>query len=132
MRRSLWMLAIALGLIAAWSIGRLQAQGDKVTFADPNHATFTELPSAGRAGVSSATLWGDPNAGAAGTYTKFVPGWDAGWHTHTADVWIIGIKGAYLYKDVPGGHKHWSGGDKKEGALFYTETSGKFDLIPAK
>jgi hypothetical protein len=28
MRRSLWMLAIALGLIAAWSIGRLQAQGD--------------------------------------------------------------------------------------------------------
>ena len=82
MRQSLWMLAIALGLIAAWSIGRLQAQGDKVTFADPNHATFTELPSGGRAGVSSATLWGDPNAGAAGTYTKFVPGWDAGSHTH--------------------------------------------------
>src|SRR5579864_8818211 len=36
MRRSSWMLAIALGLIAAWSIGRLQAQGDKVTFADPD------------------------------------------------------------------------------------------------
>jgi len=30
------------------------------------------------------------------------------------------------------GHKHGSGGDKKEGALFYSETSGKFDLIPAK
>src|ERR1700737_1641020 len=102
MRRSLWMLAIALGLIAAWSIGRLQAQGDKVTFADPNHATFTELPSAGRAGVSSATLWGDPNAGAAGTYTKFVPGWDAGWHTHTADVWIVVIKGPYLSKEEAG------------------------------
>jgi len=146
MRRSLWMSAIALGLIATWSIGRLQAQGDKVTFADPNHANFTELQNTGRAGVSSATLWGDPNVGAAGTYTKFVPGWDAGWHTHTADVWIVGIKGAYLYKDesgekrvgpgdflrVPGGHKHWSGGDKKEGALFYAETSDKFDLIPAK
>ena len=102
MRRSLWMLAIALGLIVAWSTGRLQAQGDKVTFADPNHASFTELPNAGRAGVSSATLWGDPNSGAAGTYTKFVPGWDAGWHTHTADVWIVGIKGAYLYKDEAG------------------------------
>ena len=38
--------------------------------------------------------------------------------------------GDYLY--VPGGHKHWSGGDKKEGALFYDESSGKFDLIPAK
>jgi len=33
---------------------------------------------------------------------------------------------------VPGGHKHWSGGDKTEGALFYEEGSGKFDLIPAK
>jgi hypothetical protein len=33
---------------------------------------------------------------------------------------------------VPGGHKHWSGGDKKEGALFYEESSGKFDFIPVK
>src|ERR1700745_176152 len=147
MRRSLmWMLAIALGLIASCSIVRLQAQGEKVTFADPNHATFTELPSAGRAGVSSATLWGDPTAGAAGTYTKFAPGGDAGWHTHTADVWIVGIKGAYLYKDeagekrvgpgdflrVPGGHKHWSGGDKTEGAVFYEEGSGKFDRVPVQ
>jgi hypothetical protein len=33
---------------------------------------------------------------------------------------------------VPGGRKHWSGGDAKEGALFYEESSGKFDLIPAK
>ena len=67
MQRSLWMLAMALALIAAWSIGRVQAQGDKVTFADPNHTIFTEMPNAGRAGVSSATLWGDPSGGAAGT-----------------------------------------------------------------
>ena len=67
-------------------------------------------------------------------------------HTHTNDVSIVVIKGAYLYKDeagekrvgageylfVPGGHKHWSGGDKTEGALFYEEGSGKFDTIPAK
>ena len=55
------------------------------------------------------------------------------------------IKGAYMYKDeagekrvgagsflLPGGHKHWSGGDPREGALFYEEYPGKFDLIPAK
>jgi len=61
-------------------------------------------------------------------------------------VWIVGVKGAYFYKDdagekrvgpgdflrVPGGHKHWSGGDKKEGAVFYEESSGKFDFVPAK
>jgi quercetin dioxygenase-like cupin family protein len=67
-------------------------------------------------------------------------------HTHTHDVWIVVLKGAYLYKDeggekrvgpgsfirVPGGKKHWSGGDKEEGALFYEEGAGKFDLTPAK
>ena len=87
-----------------------------------------------------------PTLGAHGTFSKFAPGYDAGLHTHTNDVWIVGVKGAYLYKDeagekrigpgdflrVPGGHKHWSGGDKKEGAVFYEESSGKFDLIPAK
>jgi quercetin dioxygenase-like cupin family protein len=67
-------------------------------------------------------------------------------HTHTNDISIVVLKGAYLYKDdagekrigpgdflhIPGGHKHWSGGDAKEGALFYEESSGKFDLIPVK
>jgi quercetin dioxygenase-like cupin family protein len=88
----------------------------------------------------------DSNMGAHGTFTKFAPGTDSGMHTHTNDVWIVVLKGAYLYKDdagekrvgagdflrVPGGHKHWSGGDAKEGALFYEESSGKFDLIPVK
>ena len=97
-------------------------------------------------GVSMAALWGDANKGAHATFTKFVPGYDAGMHTHTNDVWIVGVKGAYLYKDdagekrvgpgdflrVPGGHKHWSGGDAKDGALFYEESNGKFDSIPAK
>jgi quercetin dioxygenase-like cupin family protein len=67
-------------------------------------------------------------------------------HYHTNDTRIVVIKGAYLYKDedgekrvgpgdylmVPGGHKHWSGGDKTEGALFYQHSPGKFDFIPVK
>jgi quercetin dioxygenase-like cupin family protein len=105
-------------------------------------ATFKQSP---MAGVSMAVLWGDPDKGPHGTFTKFEPGTMRG-RTHTSDVWLVVIKGAYLYKDdegekrvgpgdflrVPGGHKHWSGGDKAEGALFYQEGSGKFDLIPAK
>ncbi len=144
MRRSLWTVGITLGLIAAWSIGRLQAQGDRLIFVSASHASFTERP--GMSGVATAPIWGDPGMGAHGTFSKFVPGHDSGWHTHSNDVWLVVIKGAYLYKDeagekrvgpgdflrVPGGHKHWSGGDKKEGALFYEESSGKFDLIPAK
>jgi mannose-6-phosphate isomerase-like protein (cupin superfamily) len=96
--------------------------------------------------VTQAVIWGNPDKGAHTTFTKFTAGYDAGMHTHTNDVWIVGVKGAYLYKDdggenrvgpgeflrVPGGHKHRSGGDKNEGALFYEEGSGKFDLILAK
>ena len=147
MRRSLLAVGVALGIIAAGSIGRLQgqAQGDKVIYVTASHANYSEMQGS-RGGVSTAPIWGDANVGAHATFSKFAPGYDAGLHTHTNDVWIVVIKGAYLYKDdagekrvgpgeflrVPGGHKHWSGGDPKEGALFYEESSGNFDLIPAK
>ena len=114
-----------------------------VIYVAADSATFKQSPGGG---ASMAILWGDPDKGAHATYTKFNPGYEAGMHTHTSDVWIVVLKGAYLYKDeggdkrvgpgdflrVPGGHKHWSGGDKTEGALFYEEGSGKFDLKPAK
>jgi quercetin dioxygenase-like cupin family protein len=145
MKRSLFAVGMALALVGAWSVGRLQsqAQAGKVVFASPDQVKFTEM---GKGGSSIAPLWGDPDTGPHATYTKFEPGFDAGMHTHTNDVWLVVIKGAYLYKDengekrvgrgqfirVPGGHKHWSGGDKKEGALFYEEGSGKFDLVPEK
>jgi quercetin dioxygenase-like cupin family protein len=150
MKPSVWVVAVSAMLMIVWSIGRVEGQHEhgmgkgKVIFVVPDDAKFTEM--AGASGVSMATIWGDPNKGAHGTFTKFVPGYDAGMHTHTNDVWIVGVKGAYLYKDdagekrvgpgdflrVPGGHKHWSGGDKKEGAVFYEESSGKFDRLEAK
>ena len=135
-------------LMIAWSIGRVQGQleqvnaQDKVLFVSASQANYHES----NKGVSMAVIWGDSDKGAHATFTKFAPGVDNGMHSHTNDIWIVGIKGAYLYKDdagekrvgpgtylrVPGGKKHWSGGDAKEGALFYEESSGKFDLIPAK
>ena len=144
MRRSLLTVGVALAMIAAWSI-QGQAQSDKVIFVAASHANFSEMQG-GKGGVSSVPIWGDMNTGAHGTFIKFAPGYEAGMHTHTNDVWIVVVKGAYLYKDeagekrvgagdflrVPGGHKHSSGGDKKEGALFYEESSGKFDLVPAQ
>ena len=146
MKPSLLVVGVAVVLMAAWSIGRVQGQqeqGKKVIFVSADQASFTEMPGGG---TSMAAIWGDVNQGAHGTFTKFTPGFDAGMHTHTNDVWIVVVKGAYLYKDdarekrvgpgdflrVPGGHKHWSGGDAKEGALFYEEASGKFDTIPVK
>jgi quercetin dioxygenase-like cupin family protein len=134
---------IALGIVALFVVAVVQAQKTKtVVYVSAKDANFK--PSATGGGVSMATLWGDPQKGAHATFTKFEPGYDAGTHTHTNDVWISVIKGAYLYKDadgekrvgpgdflrVPGGHKHSSGGDKTECALFYEEGSGKFDLVP--
>jgi quercetin dioxygenase-like cupin family protein len=137
----------ACALILAVAVGLVQAQkssmSKKVVYAAAAGAEFKPSPTKG---VSEAAIWGDMEKGAHATFTKFDPGFDAGMHSHSSDISIVVIKGAYLYKDdagekrvgpgdylmVPGGHKHWSGGDKTEGALFYEEGSGKFDSIPAK
>jgi quercetin dioxygenase-like cupin family protein len=138
-------IAAALLLVASLTIARAQKDDGKATYIQASKAEFKEN---GRAGgsVSSTVLYGDPEKGPHGTFTKFKPGYDAGMHYHTSDTCIVVIKGAYLYKDedgekrvgpgdylmVPGGHKHWSGGDKIEGALFYQHSPGKFDFIPVK
>src|SRR6201987_6256785 len=141
MKKSVLVMGAVAMLVLGWCIGRVQGQQDqKVIFVSAAKASYQET----NKGVSGPTLWGDPSQGAHATFSKFAPGYDAGMHTHTSDVWIVVVKGAYLYKDdsgaqrvepgsflrVPGGLKHWSGGDPKEGALFYEESSGKFDSIP--
>jgi len=143
MKKSLVVSAVAALTIVAALVGVAQAQKDKqVIHVSSAHATYKPSP---MGGVSMQVLVGDPDKGPHATFTKFDPGYDAGMHTHTNDVSLVVIKGAYLYKDeagekrvgpgeylfVPGGHKHWSGGDKTEGALFYEEGSGKFDRISA-
>jgi quercetin dioxygenase-like cupin family protein len=146
--KRLTLVVGVLGVLLATTLGNAQKVSTSphkksVVYAAADKATYKAIPTGG---VSMATIWGDPDKGAHGTFTKFEPGYDAGMHTHTNDVSIVVIKGAYLYKDdagekrvgpgeflrVPGGHKHWSGGDKTEGALFYEEGSGKFDSVPAK
>jgi len=148
MRHSLIVAGVAALMLASASCGNAQDQpgagsGKSVLYVAAQQAKFDQSP---MPGVSMAVIWGDPAQGAHATFTKFEPGHDSGMHSHTNDLWIVVIKGAYLYKDedgekrvgpgdfirVPGGRKHWSGGDKNEGALFYEEGSEKFDLIPAK
>jgi mannose-6-phosphate isomerase-like protein (cupin superfamily) len=147
MKSSFMVLGTAATIAVMCSIGFVQGQEkqlqrEALLFVSADEAKFKELAP----GISQAILWGDHEKGPYGAFTKFVPGHDVGMHTHTNDIWIVGIKGAYLYKDeagekrvgpgsfirIPGGKKHWSGGDAKEGALFYEESTGKFDTVPAK
>jgi quercetin dioxygenase-like cupin family protein len=148
----LFGIAAAVAIVAPFGIAQEKAEKSKkpaagvkakeLVYASSANATYQErMP-----GVSMAVVWGDPDKGRYGLFTKFTPGYDAKMHTHTNDVWLVVLKGAYLYKDeagdkhvgpgefirIPGGHKHWSGGDPTEGALFYSEGSGKFDKIDVK
>src|SRR5256714_4033256 len=116
-----------------------QQQNSGVIFARSRTAQYSQLVP----GVSSYVAWGDTANGPFGGFTRFRPGYDAGMHTHTADVLLVVLRGAYLYRDdagaksvgpgdfirIPGGHKHWSGGDSKGGAFFYQETFGEVSLI---
>ena len=144
MKKSLLVLAAGACAIVAAFVGVAQAQKPKqIVYVSSEKATYKPIL---QGGPSMHVLRGDPDKGPHATFTKFEPGYDAGMHTHTSDVSLVVIKGAYLYKDdagekrvgpgeyifIPGGHKHWSGGDKSEGALFYQESPAKFDLVPAK
>jgi quercetin dioxygenase-like cupin family protein len=144
MRKSVIVSAVAAFAFVAAVVGVVQAQkSSQVIYLSSAKGAYRQSP---MSGVSMQTLVGDMDTGPHATFTKFDPGYDAGMHTHTNDVSIVVVKGAYLYKDdagekrvgpgeylfVPGGHKHWSGGDKTEGAVFYEQGPGKFDVIPAK
>jgi hypothetical protein len=57
MKRSLLVLGVAVALVAAWSVGRVQGQkgqAGKVLFASADQANFV----ARNANVSMAAIWG--------------------------------------------------------------------------
>jgi mannose-6-phosphate isomerase-like protein (cupin superfamily) len=105
--------------------------------AKANYAKVPETP------ITSAQLFGDANVDAPhGEFLTFPSNFDAGgWHVHTNTVNVVVLKGAYVYRDengekrvaagdfirIPGGHRHWSGSDAKEGAVFYMHQDARMD-----
>ena len=100
-------------------------------------ATFKEiLP-----GVWKAHLWGDAEKGPYGAFTRQKPGKKSRLHSHTSDIQIVVLEGAYYHKVggeeirvgpkeflfIPGGSPHESRADDKDGVLFYEESEGRFD-----
>jgi hypothetical protein len=93
MRKALIVSAVAALTIVVALVGVAQAQkGRQVIYV----SSATYKPSR-QGGVSMHVLVGDPDKGPHATFTKFDPGFDAGMHTHTNDVSLVVIKGAYLY-----------------------------------
>ncbi len=136
---SVILTVLCLGAIVAAAI----AQNDeKVKFVDSAKAEFKPAPAPG---ASFAVVWGDMETGPFGAFVKFEPGAKFESHSHSSQLRLAVIKGAYIYKGAdgleqrvgpgsflttPAGDHHTSGGDKKNGALFYMESNGKFDLVP--
>ena len=130
-------VALVVGVLAVAG-----AQGPKdAVFVDSKNAEYKEVVP----GVKKTVLWGDHDTGPYGAFTRFASGLKNPLHTHSSDVRIVVIQGAYIYKpqngkerrvgpgafiSVPAGDVHTSAGDAKEGALFYEESPGKFDLKP--
>ena len=134
------LIAVVGVAVVASSLGVAVAQSKKEpVFVESGKAEFKQVVP----GVKKKVLWGNHDVGPYGAFTKFDPGLTNPLHTHTNETRIVVLQGAYIYKpqngnerrvgagsyiSVPGGDVHVSGGDPKEGALFYEESPGKFDL----
>jgi len=81
MKKLSMLFAMAAAIIVAGSLTIAQGQAEKskkadkskskeVVYVSSDNATYTEK----RPGVSMAVLWGNPDKGAHGTFTKFAPG----------------------------------------------------------
>ena len=115
-----------------------------VVYASAATAKYEPVP---QTTITLARLFGDANADAPhGEFITFPPNFDAGgWHVHANDVNLVVLKGAYLYRDdtgekrvgvgefirIPGGHRHWSGSEAREGAVFYMHQVARMDQTPA-
>jgi quercetin dioxygenase-like cupin family protein len=134
------LISVVGAAVIACSLGVAVAQSKKEpVFVESEKAEFKEVVP----GVRKKILWGNDDVGPYGAFTKFDPGITNPLHTHTNEVRIVVLRGAYIYKpqngkerrvsagsyiSIPGGDVHVSSGDAKEGALFYEESPGKFDL----
>ena len=140
MRHTIRAAVAAGALSAVAALGVAHSGGNTgPVHVDPATATYKELTP----GAWQSVVWGDSTTGAHAVFTKFAPNFSAGLHTHTNDLRIVVVKGAYIYKPeqgdairvtagqyllLPGGVRHATGSDPTEETIFYQEADGKFDL----
>jgi quercetin dioxygenase-like cupin family protein len=150
MSRSLACAVAILCVSSSFLSAQQQQSGRKasaanVVYVSSAKASYAKVP---ETQITAAQLFGDANADAAhGEFITFPPNLDTGgWHVHTNTVNLVVLKGAYIYRDksgekrvgpgefirIPGGHRHWSGSDEKEGAVFYMHQQAKMDQRPVK
>ena len=105
------------------------------------------VPNPANADVMMAVVWGDPAKGPHAAFHKFKPGFNAGLHTHSANMEIAVISGTLIAgteggpeRKLPPGSfeyqphtvKHVTKCDTASECVIFVVSSGKFDLMPAQ
>ena len=142
--KKLFLVVIASFLAA----GAAQAQGAATAVAWPA-ADMKWTPMVdGPPGAQAVTLWGDMTKGAYGAMLKFPAGFSTPLHTHTSEMKLVVVSGTWIhtpegkpsirlgpgsYLLQPGGnYRHTTACDKASECLIFSESGGKFDLLPVK
>ncbi len=102
----------------------------------------------GAPGVRIANLWGNYATGAFGALIRLPAGFAAPLHTHSHDMKVVILSGTYVqapegkpefrlghgsYFQQPGGkYRHTTSCDKAAECVFFVESNGAFDLLPAE
>ena len=120
------------------------ATGGKAVIWPAGDVKWTDNPT--MKGAAIAPLWGDPSKGAYGALKRVAAGTDLGWHTHTNDQKVVAISGTFdfqvegqdekelapgSYIFMPGGMKHTAKCRERSDCMYFEESAGKMDFIPA-
>ena len=139
-------LALAVMIGVAVPAGTLYAAdaGKPITMT-PDQMKWTPNPAA--TGVMMATAWGDPAKGPFGAFNKFVAGFTAPLHTHSANVRIVVISGTMAMVGADGKETKFPPGSfytqpntfphvtkclAGSDCLTYVEADGKWDMKPVE
>ena len=143
-RSSRFAIAAVIGLAAPVATLNAANAGKPVTMT-PDQLKWVPNPAA--TGVMMATAWGDPSKGPFGAFNKFVAGFTAPLHTHSASTRIVVISGTMSMTGEDGKEIKFPAGSfytqpntfphvtkclAGADCIIYIETDGKLDLKPVE
>src|SRR4029079_8668965 len=100
-------LVSLIGVAVVASLGMAVAQSKKEpVYVESQKAEFKEIVPGGK----KKHMWGNHDKGPYGAFTKVDPGLTNPLHTHTNEVRIVVLQGAYIYKPQNGNERRGGGG----------------------
>jgi hypothetical protein len=138
-------LALAMPLL--WISSAVEGASKTPTPVPAADLKWSDLDPSGAPGVKVADVSGDHRTGAFGAFFRLPAGFAAPLHTHTHDMKLVIVSGTYIqgpdgqaefrlgpgsYLLQPGGeYRHTTSCAQSSECVFFVESDGAFDLLPA-